>query len=118
MGKKVLVIDDDPAFLKLVERVLTQNRHEVIKAGGGQEGLRLLFVYKPDMVLLDVVMPGMDGWQTCHRIRDVSDIPIIMLTGKQRAEEDIVRGLDCGADDTETWACPWTIVPSPAGAQQ
>jgi len=98
-GKKILVIDDDPVFLRLVEQVLTEKGYEVLKAGSGQEGLRILFVQRPDVVLLDVVMPGIDGWQTCSRIRDVSDIPIIMLTGKQMAEDDIVRGLDYGADD-------------------
>ena len=98
IGKKILVIDDDAGFLRLVEQVLTQKGYEVLKAGSGQEGLRVLFAHKPDIVLLDVVMPGIDGWQTCSRIRDVSDIPIIMLTGKQTAEDDIVRGLDCGAD--------------------
>ena len=72
---------------------------EVLMAGSGQEGLRLLFIEKPDIVLLDVAMPRMDGWQTCQRIREVSDVPIIMLTGKQKAEEDIVRGLDYGADE-------------------
>ena len=99
MEKKVLVIDDDPVFLRLVEQVLTQKGYEVLKAGSGQEGLRVLFAQRPDVVLLDVVMPRMDGWQTCSRIRDVSDIPIIMLTGKQTGEDDIVRGLDYGADD-------------------
>jgi len=99
MGKKVLVIDDDAAFLRLVEQIFTQEGYEVLTAGNGQEGLRLLFTHKPDIALLDVVMPGMDGWQTCNRIRDVSDIPIILLTGKQRAEDDVVRGLDYGADD-------------------
>jgi len=99
MSKKILVFDDDPRFLRLVEQVLTQKGYEVLTAGSGQEGLRVLFEHKPDLVLLDVVMPGMDGWQTCSRIRDVSDIPIIMLTGQRSAEEDIVRGLDHGADD-------------------
>ena len=99
MGKKILIIDDDPALVRLVEQVLTQKGYDVLKAGSGQEGLRLLFTQRPDLVLLDVVLPGMDGWETCNRIRDISDIPIIMLTGKQKAEEDIVRGLDCGADE-------------------
>jgi len=98
-GKKILVIDDDSAFVRLVEQVLTQRGFEVLSANSGQEGLRLLFSNRPDMVLLDVVMPRMDGWQTCSRIRDVSDIPIIMLTGHEKAEEDVVRGLDHGADD-------------------
>ena len=99
MEKKILVIDDDPIFRRLVEQVLIQKEYEVLKAGSGQEGLRLMFDHRPDLVLLDVVMPGIDGWQTCSRIREISDIPIIMLTGKQKSEEDIVRGLDYGADD-------------------
>jgi two-component system KDP operon response regulator KdpE len=99
VGKKILVIDDDPAFVRLVEQVLTQKGYEVLSASSGGEGLRLLFVHRPDLVLLDVVMPGMDGWQTCSRIRDISDVPIIMLTAHEKTEEDIVRALDYGADD-------------------
>ncbi len=99
MAKKTLIIDDDPIFLSLIEQVLTSRGYEVIKAGSGQEGLRLLLNAKADLVLLDVVMPRMDGWQTCQRIREVSDVPIIMLTATRKAEEDIVRGFDCGADD-------------------
>ncbi len=99
MGNKVLVIDDDAAFLRLVEKVLTQKGYEVLKASNGQEGLQLLFAHKPDIVLLDVVMPKIDGWQVCRRIRDVSDIPIIILTGNKTGEDDIVQGLDYGADD-------------------
>ena len=99
MEKKILVIDDDPAFVRLVGQVLTQKGYEVLSANSGGEGLRLLFAHKPDMVLLDVVMPGMDGWQTCSRIRDISDIPIIMLTAHEKTEDDTVRGLDHGADD-------------------
>jgi two-component system KDP operon response regulator KdpE len=97
--KKILVIDDDPAFARLVGRTLTQKGYEVLSATSGNDGLRLLFDHRPDMVLLDVVMPGMDGWQTCSRIRDVSDIPIIMITGHEKTEDDVVRGLDYGADD-------------------
>ena len=99
MRKKVLIVDDEEAFVRLVDQVLTHKGYEVLKASNGQEALRLVFAYKPDLVLLDVVMPKMDGWQTCSRIRDVSEVPIIMLTGQQRGEDDIVRGLDCGADD-------------------
>ncbi len=97
--KKILIIDDDPAFVRLVEQVLAQKGYDVVKAGSGQEGLRLLFHQRPDIVFLDVTMPGMDGWQTCRRIRDICDIPIIMLAGKHATEGDVVRGLDCGADD-------------------
>lgn len=99
MAKKILTIDDDPIFLRLADQVLTGQGYEVLKAVNGQEGLRCLFMEKPDLVLLDVVMPRMDGWQTCQRIREISDIPILMLTGRQKAEEDVVRGLDYGADE-------------------
>ena len=99
MEKKILLVDDEPACVRLVSQVLNQKGYQVFTAGDGQEALRLLFAHKPDLVLLDVMMPKMDGWQTCSRIRDLSDIPIIMLTGKQTSEEDIVRGLDHGADD-------------------
>ena len=99
MGKRILVVDDDPSFVRLVDQVLTEKGYEVLKASDGQEALRLLFAHKPDLVLLDVVMPEMDGWQTCQRIRDMSDIPIVILTGKRKTEDDIVRGLDYGADD-------------------
>jgi len=98
-SKKILIVDDDEALVRLIDQVLTQKGYEVLKASSGQEGLRLLFDRRPDLVLLDVVMPRMDGWQTLARIRDVSDIPVLILTGKRRVEEDIVHGLDCGADD-------------------
>ena len=99
MGKKILIIDDDSAFLNLVEQVLTPKGYEVLKASSGREGLRLMFDQRPHLVLLDVVMPGTDGWQVCSRIREISDVPIIMITGRHKSEEDIVRGLDYGADD-------------------
>ncbi len=97
--KKILVIDDDPAFARLVGQALTQSGYEVLSASSGGDGLKLLFAHRPDMVLLDVMMPVMDGWQTCSRIREISDIPVIMLTGHEKTEDDVVRGLDCGADD-------------------
>lgn len=97
--KKILVVDDDQAFLRLVEQVLSQQGYEVIKAPNGQDALRVLFSRQPDLVLLDVVMPKMDGWQTCSRIREVSEVPIILLTGSRCDEEDVVRGLEHGADD-------------------
>ena len=99
MAQKILIIDDDTTFLRLVDQVLSGQGYEVLKADNGLEGLRLLFARKPDLVLLDVVMPKMDGWITCQRIREISDVPIIMFTGIQQAEEDIVRGLDYGADE-------------------
>jgi two-component system KDP operon response regulator KdpE len=97
--RKILVVDDEPTFVKLISQTLTHKGYEVLTAGDGQEALRLLFANKPDLVLLDLKMPKMDGWQTCSRIRELSDVPIVMLTGKQKSEEDVVRGLDYGADD-------------------
>jgi len=97
--KKVLVVDDELAHLRLVDQVLTSSGYEVVKAGSGQEAIRVIYEGKPDLVLLDVMMPEIDGWQTCRLIREVSDIPVIMLTGKRNSEDDIVRGLECGADE-------------------
>jgi len=99
MVKKILIVDDDAALVRLFDQFLTGKGYEVLKASNGQEALRLFFAHKPDLVLLDIVMPEMDGWQTCSRIRDLSDVPIIMLTGQQKNEDDVVRGLDYGADD-------------------
>ncbi|MBA7482137.1 KDP operon transcriptional regulatory protein KdpE [subsurface metagenome] len=99
MVKKILIVDDDAALVRLFAQILTGKGYEVLKASNGQEALRLFFAHKPDLVLLDIVMPELDGWQTCSRIRDLSDVPIIMLTGQQKSEDDVVRGLDYGADD-------------------
>jgi len=99
MRKKILVVDDEPTFVRLVEQVLTRKEYEVFTATDGQGALRLLFAHKPDLVILDVMMPKMDGWQTCSRIREISNVPLLMLTGKKKSKADIVRGLDYGADD-------------------
>ena len=100
MTKKILVVDDDPSMVKLISQVLSSKGYEVLESNNGQDALRLLYSQKPDLVLLDVVMPAMDGWQTCSRIRDISaTIPIIILTGRRKTEEDVARGLDYGADD-------------------
>jgi len=99
MTKKIMVVDDEPVQRRLVEQVLDGREYEVLQAQSGQESLRILFESKPDLVLLDVMMPGLDGWQTCSCIREITDIPIIMLTGKKTSEDDIVRGLECGADE-------------------
>jgi len=100
MPRKILIVDDDPALVEMVVMALTEKGYEVSKAANGQEALQVLFDGKPDLVLLDVVMPRMNGWQTCSRIRDFSStVPIIMLSGKRMTEDDVVRGLDYGADD-------------------
>jgi two-component system KDP operon response regulator KdpE len=95
---KVLVVDDDPALLPLIMNTFAREGYEVYSASDGKEALREFFAHHPDLVILDIMMPRMDGWETCRRIREVSEVPIIMLTARGQ-EEDVVRGLDYGADD-------------------
>jgi DNA-binding response OmpR family regulator len=99
VAKKILVVDDEAVQIRLAAQVLSGNGYEVLKASSGQEAVRIVYERKPDLVLLDVMMPEIDGWQTCRLIREVSDMPIIMFTGKRNTEDDIVRGLECGADE-------------------
>lgn len=99
MAKKILVVDDEPGQIRLASQLLTAGGYTVLKANSGQEAVRLVYDSKPDLVLLDVMMPEIDGWQTCRLIREVSEVPVIMLTGKRNSEDDIVRGLECGADE-------------------
>ncbi|MFQ5610513.1 MAG: response regulator transcription factor [Anaerolineae bacterium] len=98
MAERILVIDDDRLLLQLIERSLAADGYEVSTATDGQSGLRLLHQTQPHLVVLDVMMPNLDGWQTCERIREISSVPIIMLTARG-AQEDIIRGLHIGADD-------------------
>ena len=95
---KILVVDDDPALLPLIEYTFAKEGYEVYCAGDGKQALREFFAHHPDLVILDVMMPRMDGWETCRRIREVSEAPIIMLTARGE-EEDIIQGLEYGADD-------------------
>jgi DNA-binding response OmpR family regulator len=97
--KKILVVDDEPAQLRLIEQILSGDGYRVTKAGSGEEAIRLVYEGKPDLIVLDVLMPGINGWQTARCIREVSDVPIIMLTGKRNSEDDVVHGLECGADE-------------------
>ena len=98
MTPLILVIDDDDDIRQGVSLVLTQAGFTVVSEADGRAGLRRLFVDKPDLVLLDVIMPDMDGWQTIDRIRDMSEVPVLMLTARG-TETDRVRGLSAGADD-------------------
>jgi DNA-binding response OmpR family regulator len=94
----ILVVDDEPRYLRLVELNLTSNGYLVQTASNGKQGIAMVASGEPDLILLDVMMPVMDGFEACERIREFSDIPIIMVTAKTE-EEDRVRGLDSGADD-------------------
>lgn len=97
----VLVIDDDKTMLRLVQEALTKaNLHSVL-AVNGVDGLQELYAHQPDLVLLDVMMPRMDGWETLARIRQMSQVPVIMLTAKD-SEADKLRGLTHGVDDYVT----------------
>ena len=94
----VLMIDDDQSLVQMVKSTLEQAGVTVMTAPDGQEGLKKMYQGRPDLIILDINMPAMDGWTVCTRIREVSNIPIIMLTARNEPEE-IVRGLDLGADD-------------------
>jgi DNA-binding response OmpR family regulator len=96
--KTVLLIDDSETVRSTVTDRLERSGYHVACAGDGREGLRRLYDTHPDVVLLDVVMPELDGWKTLELIRDVSDVPVIMLTSRD-TEVERVRGLRGGADD-------------------
>jgi two-component system, OmpR family, KDP operon response regulator KdpE len=98
MSALVLMIDDDTALLRLTELSLTNEGYQFMRAEHGIEGLRMLEREQPALVLLDISMPRLDGWETCKRIRERSMVPIIILTGRDD-EADKARGLDLGADD-------------------
>jgi DNA-binding response OmpR family regulator len=98
MKCRVLVVDDDPDIRGLLAELLRRAGHEVVEAENGRVGLRVFHASSPDLVVLDVSMPELDGWQTLERIRDLSDVPVIMLTARG-AELERVRGLQAGADD-------------------
>jgi DNA-binding response OmpR family regulator len=100
-GKHILVIDDEPLMCQLVKSIFTNEGSIVTTALSGREGLRKLGERKPDLILLDILMPGESGWEICQRIRDFSKVPVIMLTARSGGEDE-VRGLDVGADDYVT----------------
>jgi len=98
MTHKILVIDDDDNTLWLVSALLQHQGYEVLKTPSPLEGLKMAKDQKPDLVLLDVMMPEMDGWEVCRRLREFSEIPILFITAKT-AIKDVVRGLEIGGDD-------------------
>ncbi|HEX6712209.1 MAG TPA: response regulator [Thermoleophilaceae bacterium] len=95
---QVLVVDDADKIRAVVRKILEKAGHEVVEAANGREGLRVLYEVKPDLVLLDVSMPDMDGWQALERIRELTSVPILMVTALD-APPQRVRGLRGGADD-------------------
>ncbi len=101
MGKSVLVVDDDAKTVELVKLYLNRDGYKVLTAYDGIEALRLAREKHPDLIVLDLMLPGMDGLQVCQKLRDESDVPIIMLTART-TEEDRLTGLNLGADDYVT----------------
>jgi DNA-binding response OmpR family regulator len=113
MGKRILVVEDDPIATRLMEYILKKRGHQVLAASNGLDGLQMALKEKPDLVILNVMLPGIDGFEVCHRLRaDRQAVQplVLMLSGKaQRA--DITNGLDMGADDYLTKpAAPSEIV--------
>ncbi|NLL38576.1 MAG: response regulator transcription factor [Clostridiales bacterium] len=98
MTKKVLVIEDEVNIAELLRLYLEKDGFQVRIAGDGATGVAEVKVFKPDLVLLDIMLPTMDGWEVCRAIRKTSNVPIIMLTAKQETF-DKVAGLEMGADD-------------------
>ena len=98
-GKRVLVVDDDGAVRDTLARKLLREEFVVLMAKDGLEGLRVFHADHPDLVILDVVMPGMDGVTVCQRIREVADTPVMMLSAQALSEDAVVEGLNAGADE-------------------
>lgn len=99
MVAKVLIVDDELALREALGRRLRLEGFQVILAGNGLEGLRAFHAEKPALVVLDVVMPGMDGLTVCQRIREVAETPVMMLSAQAITEDDIIVGLNAGADE-------------------
>ena len=101
MAKRILLVDDEPLILKGLRYTLEQEGYEILTAADGEEALQVFFEQQVDLVLLDVMLPKMDGIQVCQRIRESSNVPILMLTAKGE-DMDKILGLEYGADDYMT----------------
>src|SRR4051794_2999824 len=97
-AQRVLVVEDDPDTEQMLTMILRSEGYDVLSAGNGPLGLEMLRKMGPDLVILDWMLPGMDGLEVCRRAREFSAVPIIMLTAKT-TPQDRVAGLDTGADD-------------------
>lgn len=102
-GKKVtmtiLIVEDDKNLLNLLKTLLQAHNYDTITSQSGLEGLQQAYAAQPDLVILDIMLPGMDGWTVCERLREMSKVPILMITARAKTTKDIVRGLKGGADD-------------------
>lgn len=95
---RVLVIDDDPDIVKLLSAILSPQGFVVYQACDGRDGLKNAYELHPDLIILDIMMPEIDGWDVCSRLRELSDVPILMLTARS-TEADMLRGFGLGADE-------------------
>jgi two-component system KDP operon response regulator KdpE len=94
----VLVVDDDVRTVRMIKRILELEGYRVAVAGDGETALAMFEQVEPQLVLLDIMMPDLDGYATCRRLREFSDVPVIMVTARND-DREIVEGLDTGADD-------------------
>ena len=97
--EKILVIDDSQEMLLIMKYLLANNGYTPLLAESGLDGLKMAAEHDPALIVLDLNMPGVDGWQVCKKIREKSAVPIIILTAAHVTEEDMVQGLDMGAND-------------------
>jgi two-component system response regulator VicR len=100
-AERVLAVDDEPRYLEIIRFNLEAAGYEVATVASGEQALEAVAAQEPDLIVLDLMLPGIDGFEVCRRVRERSTCPIIMLTAKG-AEEDKVRGLHLGADDYVT----------------
>ncbi len=101
MAYKILVVDDEPPIVRLMEFILARQGHEMLVAVNGEEALAKIRTHKPDLVLLDIMMPRIDGYEVARQVRAdpaLAHLPIIMLSAKAQ-EDDIRRGVDIGVDE-------------------
>ncbi|MDX1523538.1 MAG: response regulator [Anaerolineae bacterium] len=98
MTAKILIVEDNLDLVSLMKRALEMSGYQVYMAVDGKKGMRAFYETRPDLVILDVVMPYLDGFEVCQRIREMADTPILMLTAKD-SEEDILKAIELGADD-------------------
>ena len=98
MTIKILIVDDEPELARFLETMLEREGYELQCAFDAPQGLRQAYSFQPDLILLDVMMPGMDGWEMLRRLREFSHVPVIMLTAIHGVNS-VVHGLDTGADD-------------------
>lgn len=97
-SQRILVVDDDPRLVRLAREVLTAAGYRVLVCSSGEQAIETIAIEQPDLIVLDIMLEGMDGYHVCRRLREFSDVPVIMLTAKV-TETDVLAGFEAGADD-------------------